>query len=317
VEAGELAKSAQSRALEAGRQGSDSGKYIQNGYGVFVDLSGNRYRGEIREGKRNGYGIDEYPDGSRYEGENLNDQKSGHGVYIYSNGGMYEGEFASDHANGWGEYYHRDGSRYEGWSTDDKHNGPGVLIDAMGIDHAGIWRDNALVDLFPAPASTGAPSPAAHLATLASKAEPTPNQPPADVAAQPSEKVNYAEVKRGYDVIFACNAIQDYVIELRCLTKSEETLMLSPDTTDSARLGALFMLWIDNSADENVFRSTNEYRLADKAFAVGKIHYEVGRRIAHRLGMKFPYVCKIVSFQCDSAIELSNRWQSQMDLNQL
>jgi hypothetical protein len=124
--------------------------------------------------------------------------------------------------------------------------------------------------------------------------------------------VNYAEVRRGYEVVAACNRIRDFPTELRCLMQTEETLMRAADTSESVKLGALFSLWINNSAEEDAFRAEKQTAMADQSFAIGKLHYEEGLRVARTLGVSFPSVCAIVNWNCDSVARLFDRWRSRV-----
>lgn len=160
AEARSLALAAQVKAREARRKGQETGSYVQDGYGMFVGKGGERYQGEIHGGKRNGFGTDVFPNGDRDEGHFSDNQFSGHGVYLHHNGDRYEGDFTLDVPNGWGVYYWPDGRRYEGGFACGHPNGPGVLTDASGSSHAGIWKDGALIDLFPPPAAFAAVAPA-------------------------------------------------------------------------------------------------------------------------------------------------------------
>ena len=55
--------------------------------------NGDKYIGQIKNGKKNGKGFMTYSDKSTYDGEWLNDLKNGHGVQKLANGDKYEGNF--------------------------------------------------------------------------------------------------------------------------------------------------------------------------------------------------------------------------------
>ena len=61
--------------------------------GVKTDKNGQRFEGDLLNGKRHGKGIQVWADGSRYEGEWNADRQTGKGVKVWSSGDMYEGEW--------------------------------------------------------------------------------------------------------------------------------------------------------------------------------------------------------------------------------
>ena len=92
--------------------------------------NGNKYEGEIKNGKREGKGIMEYNDGHRYEGDWKNDLRDGKGVYCFknneSNKDKYEGEFKNGKAEGKGISYYNNGDKYEGEYKNWNKEGKGI-----------------------------------------------------------------------------------------------------------------------------------------------------------------------------------------------
>ena len=118
--------------------------------------NGNRYRGEVRNGKKHGRGVFTFADGSRYKGGFVNGKWSGRGVYagIYDGGELrIEGDFLRGYLNGRGvidwpkgkPYYYGDrkgvnegiydkhyGRHYEGEVKKSAPHGRGVLTFSDG-----------------------------------------------------------------------------------------------------------------------------------------------------------------------------------------
>ncbi len=63
----------------------------QNGYGIFVSRTGERYEGSWKNGVRQGKGICYYANGDVYEGEWLANQQNGEGKMTYKNGTVKNG----------------------------------------------------------------------------------------------------------------------------------------------------------------------------------------------------------------------------------
>jgi hypothetical protein len=150
----------------AGGKASGSGtlawRYVRAGSIV----NGDRYEGEVRDGKFNGHGVytasygdsweGEWRDGemrdgrgvhtstlSRYEGEFRGGEPNGRGVQTYDDGERYEGEFRDGRRNGHGVFTWLNGNRYEGEYRDGMPNGRGTYTSA-GVDHSGNWRNGCL-----------------------------------------------------------------------------------------------------------------------------------------------------------------------------
>lgn len=67
-----------------------------NGYGIYVWGSGEKYEGNWKNMLRNGKGKNYYANGDEYTGEWLNDMKNGVGTYISKDGKTYSGKWESN-----------------------------------------------------------------------------------------------------------------------------------------------------------------------------------------------------------------------------
>ena len=82
----------------------------EDGKGVFVYPTGERYAGEFEEGDKHGEGTEHYADGKlKYKGNFRDNVRSDYGVYYYRNGDKYMGWFKNNIPNGKGTYYFADG----------------------------------------------------------------------------------------------------------------------------------------------------------------------------------------------------------------
>ena len=87
----------------------------EDGKGVFVYPTRERYAGEFEEGDKHGEGVEYYADGKvKYRGNFRDNLRSDYGVYYYRNGDKYLGWFAKNLPNGKGTYTFADGSRFVG-----------------------------------------------------------------------------------------------------------------------------------------------------------------------------------------------------------
>jgi hypothetical protein len=65
--------------------------------------------------------IKEFENGDKYEGEMKNGKMQGKGIYTFSNGEIYEGEFKDNMFHGKGKYTWTDGKVESGtWENDDR-----------------------------------------------------------------------------------------------------------------------------------------------------------------------------------------------------
>jgi hypothetical protein len=78
---------------------------------------GDRYEGELRDGKQTGHGVITSTDGRRYEGDFRDGTMSGNGTYSSPNGDHYDGEWRSGKPNGVGRFVSVVGGTYDGFWT--------------------------------------------------------------------------------------------------------------------------------------------------------------------------------------------------------
>ena len=76
--------------------------------------NGEKYTGELQDGKRHGQGTCFYPNGNKYEGGWQEDSMFGPGVYTWKDGSVYRGEFLEGSKSARGVMTWADGQRYEG-----------------------------------------------------------------------------------------------------------------------------------------------------------------------------------------------------------
>lgn len=87
----------------------------EDGKGVFVYPTRERYIGEFEEGDKHGEGVEYYADGKlKYKGNFRDNLRADYGVYYYRNGDQYAGWFQNNVPNGRGVYTFADGERLVG-----------------------------------------------------------------------------------------------------------------------------------------------------------------------------------------------------------
>lgn len=106
--------------------------------------NGDRYHGQIRDGKRNGRGVYMWANGNRYEGDFVRGKRTGRGILTGANGYRYEGDFVDGKQSGRGISHYADGGRYEGEFRDGKKHGQGLMTYARGDSRNGQWRNGKL-----------------------------------------------------------------------------------------------------------------------------------------------------------------------------
>ena len=99
---------------KAGTVGCVSG-ICEDGRGIFVYPTRERYMGEFEEGDKHGEGVEYYADGKlKYKGNFRDNLRADYGVYFYRNGDKYAGWFQKNVPNGKGAYTFADGERMVG-----------------------------------------------------------------------------------------------------------------------------------------------------------------------------------------------------------
>jgi hypothetical protein len=139
----------------------------QNGKDFKVLPNGDKYEGELKNGKRTGNGVCHYVDGRKYEGNYRDDKMDGNGVLIFLNGETYQGDFKDDLFDGTGiityssgtsrgefkngkrhGYFVRnynDGSKYVGEFKNDVKHGKVIFTDSSGNQFEEYWNFGFLV----------------------------------------------------------------------------------------------------------------------------------------------------------------------------
>ena len=102
--------------------------------------NGDKYVGELKDGKRHGQGTFTSTDGSKYVGEYKDGKKNGQGTNTWSSGDKYVGEWKDGKKHGQGTKTWSNGDKYEGEYKDGKENGQGTLTFFDGKKWIGEWK---------------------------------------------------------------------------------------------------------------------------------------------------------------------------------
>ena len=87
----------------------------EDGKGMFVYPTRERYVGEFEEGDKHGEGTEYYADGKpKYKGNFRDNLRADYGVYFFRNGDKYAGWFVNNMPNGKGMYTFADGTHFSG-----------------------------------------------------------------------------------------------------------------------------------------------------------------------------------------------------------
>ena len=95
----------------------------QNGYGVWVYDTGDKYAGYFKDGYRDGEGTYLYTDGEKYVGHFEGNKRNGYGTYNWITGAMYEGNWKDGNQDGYGYYTSVDGKKEYGYYENGKYIG--------------------------------------------------------------------------------------------------------------------------------------------------------------------------------------------------
>ncbi|GAA5168164.1 hypothetical protein [Viridibacterium curvum] len=113
----------------------------RNGRGKFSWKSGQVYDGDWRDDRQEGLANILFPNGDRYEGEVTNGLPNGKGVRITKNGDRYEGRFSAGQPDIEGSSRDANGDRYVGqWKAGVRH-GKGKFEWANGLIYDGQWQE--------------------------------------------------------------------------------------------------------------------------------------------------------------------------------
>jgi serine/threonine protein kinase len=134
----------------------------ENGFFIINYNNGDKYEGNLKDGRKNGNGTYIWANGVVYSGiwkddvkvskkekSSINcdgDCKNGYGTLTYEKGGKYVGNFRSKKRHGHGTYYYTTGSKYVGdWKKGKKH-GQGTSFDSHGNEYqVGEWKNDEFV----------------------------------------------------------------------------------------------------------------------------------------------------------------------------
>ena len=115
---------------------------INNNISIQNYFSGERYEGELKNGKREGRGVFYFKDRSRYEGDWKNGVKEGKGIIYFNSGSRYEGDCINDFMEGKGIFFYNNGDRYEGDFKNDKREGKGIYYYSNGNREIGDYKND-------------------------------------------------------------------------------------------------------------------------------------------------------------------------------
>ena len=103
--------------------------------------SGNKYEGDVKNGKPNGYGSWTTPDGSKYIGQWKNGEQNGQGTFTFPDGTIWSGTFKDDLLIGRGSQTFPNGETYVGELKNNKPHGQGTYTNKTGATHVGQWKE--------------------------------------------------------------------------------------------------------------------------------------------------------------------------------
>lgn len=97
------------------------------GFGSFIGVDGDTYRGTWLADRKNGFGEKRYSNGDVYEGWWRCNLQDGEGRYVWNNGNQYVGEWKNGAIWGKGVLVWANGNRYEGFWENGVLKGNGVF----------------------------------------------------------------------------------------------------------------------------------------------------------------------------------------------
>ena len=118
--------------------------YAQNRLIDTLYFGGDKYIGEIENGKPNGKGKYYYAGGSLYEGNLKNGEYAGKGSIQWKNGNTYTGDWKDSKMDGFGTKKWGDGTVYTGDWKNDLCDGKGTIKYANGSSYDGDWKEDKM-----------------------------------------------------------------------------------------------------------------------------------------------------------------------------
>ena len=121
---------------------------VTKGYAKVKDYAyknGDRYTGEVLDGRRHGQGTYYWKDGGHYTGSWVHGQREGKGRLVTKSGGVYVGEFRDGKIQGVGTYETKEGDVYSGTFLGSLGEGEGTFIAKGGRPEKANWSDGRVV----------------------------------------------------------------------------------------------------------------------------------------------------------------------------
>jgi len=114
--------------------------------GDVTNTNGNKYIGELKDGKEDGQGTLIAANGKdKYVGKFKDGKMDGKGTLYYANGDKYVGEFMDGKMNGRGVFTQTNGNMYVGEFKDNSLNGQGTMTGADGKKFTGEFKDGKFI----------------------------------------------------------------------------------------------------------------------------------------------------------------------------
>lgn len=117
----------------------DGNTGLISGEGTVSWRNGDRYTGQVSNGKRQGKGRFTWANGQWYDGEWRNDIATGKGSIGFTSGDRYEGDVVEGTPHGQGTMNFASGDRYSGQLHKGIFNGQGTYTWKSGSHYDGAW----------------------------------------------------------------------------------------------------------------------------------------------------------------------------------
>lgn len=113
---------------------------MYHGYGTYSWTTGDTYAGDWKKGIKHGQGMETYADGNKYIGSFISGNREGKGIYLWSNGNKYIGTWKNNKRHGQGTMSLSNGNKYIGNWKDGKYHGHGTYSWVSGDIYVGNWE---------------------------------------------------------------------------------------------------------------------------------------------------------------------------------